>query len=56
MDLAFQLAESQARARDESSMVQALLDYNKMVSDAKTDEVDIMYRKIDLFLRQWSWR
>ena len=48
MDLAFQLAESQTRAHDQESTVQDLLDFNKMVSDAKTDEVEIVFRKIDL--------
>jgi len=48
MDLAFQLAESQARAHDEAATVQDLLDFNKMVSDAKTDEVTITFKKIDL--------
>ena len=48
MDLAFQLAEPQARAHDEGATVQDLLDFNKMVSDAKTDEVTITFKKIDL--------
>ena len=48
MDLAFQLAESQARAHDEAATVQDLLDFNKMVSDAKTDEVTLTFKKIDL--------
>ena len=48
MDLAFQLAESQARAHDEAATVQDLLDFNKMVSDAKTDEVSMTFKTIDL--------
>ncbi|CAK0798712.1 unnamed protein product [Prorocentrum cordatum] len=46
MDLAFRLVESQARAHDSDLRVQDLLDFNKLVSDAKTDHVDITFQKI----------
>ncbi|CAK0852939.1 unnamed protein product [Prorocentrum cordatum] len=42
MDLAPRLVESQARAHDSDLTVQDLLDYNKLVSDAKTDHVEGM--------------
>ncbi|CAK0806425.1 unnamed protein product, partial [Prorocentrum cordatum] len=48
MDLAFQLVESQARAHDSDLKVQDLLDYDKLVSDAKTDHVDITFQKLDM--------
>ena len=34
MEFAFELAEPQARAHDESATVDAMLKFNKMVSDA----------------------
>ncbi|CAK0825490.1 unnamed protein product [Prorocentrum cordatum] len=48
MDLAFRLVESQARAHDSDLKVQDLLDFNKLVSDAKTDHVDITFQKINI--------
>ncbi|CAK0847357.1 unnamed protein product [Prorocentrum cordatum] len=46
MDLAFRLVGSQARAHDSDLKVQ--LDFNKLVSDAKTDHVDITFKKINI--------
>ncbi|CAK0834935.1 unnamed protein product [Prorocentrum cordatum] len=48
MDLAFWLVESQARAHDSDLKVQDLLDYKKLVSDAKADHVDITFQKLDM--------
>ncbi|CAK0877498.1 unnamed protein product, partial [Prorocentrum cordatum] len=48
MDLALWLVESQARARDSNLKVQDLLDYNKVVSNAKTDHLDITFQKLDI--------
>ncbi|CAK0808101.1 unnamed protein product [Prorocentrum cordatum] len=48
MDLAFRLVESQARAHDSDLKVQDLLDFNKLVSDAKTDHVNITFQKINI--------
>ncbi|CAK0903395.1 unnamed protein product, partial [Prorocentrum cordatum] len=48
VDLAFRLVQSQARARDSDLRVQDLLDFNKPVSDAKTDHVDITFQKINI--------
>ncbi|CAK0858741.1 unnamed protein product, partial [Prorocentrum cordatum] len=48
MVLAFRLVESQARARDSDLKAQDLLDYNKLVSDAQTDHVDITFWKLDM--------
>ncbi|CAK0803467.1 unnamed protein product [Prorocentrum cordatum] len=48
MDSAFRLVESQARAHDSDLEVQDLLDFNKLVSDAKTDHVDIAFQKISM--------
>ncbi|CAK0806782.1 unnamed protein product [Prorocentrum cordatum] len=48
MDLAFRLVESQTRAHDSDLKVQDLLDFNKLVSDAKTDHVDITFQKINM--------
>ena len=47
MDLAFRLAESQTRAIDDDLKVQDLLDFNKMVADAKTQKVKLTFHKID---------
>ena len=46
MDLAFRLVESQTRAHDSDLQVQDLPDFNKLVSDAKTDHVDITFHNI----------
>ncbi|CAK0866772.1 unnamed protein product [Prorocentrum cordatum] len=48
MDLPFRLVESQARAHDSDLKVQDLLDFNKLVSDAKTDHVDITFQKLEM--------
>ena len=48
MDLAFWLVESQTKALDTDLSVADLLDFNKLVSDAKMDSVDIVYQSIPL--------
>ncbi|CAK0904441.1 unnamed protein product [Prorocentrum cordatum] len=48
MDLVFRLVESQARAHDSDLKVQDLLDFNRLVSDAKTDHVDITSQNINI--------
>ncbi|CAK0854830.1 unnamed protein product [Prorocentrum cordatum] len=47
MDLAFGPAEGQARARDGDLEMQDLLDYNKLMGDAKTDHVNITFPAVE---------
>ena len=48
MDLGFRLAESQTRASDPELAVKDIMAFNKMVTDAKAENVEIAFQKIDM--------
>ena len=48
MDLAFQLARSQQVVDDPDLTVESLLEFNRMVNNAKKDEVNLVYFPVDL--------
>ena len=48
MDLAFRLVESQTRAVDDELAVKDLLDYNRIVEDARKDKVEVKFMPIPM--------